>query len=243
MANYWKIDILCYNKWWGDSVERVLIIEDDKILNRGVAFALKKDGYEVISAYSKREGMQEILNKKIDFLLLDINLPDGNGIDLCKKIIGNVDFPIVFFTANDTEEDMVKGFECGADDYLAKPFSIEILKYKVNAMLKRKTIVNKNKFEYNNLIIDFDRMLVTIDNKEVNLTATEYKLLELLAKNKGKVITKGMLLEQLWDNNGNFVDENTLSVNIRRLRKKIERDSKNPEYIITVFGIGYTFGE
>lgn len=224
-------------------MERVLIIEDDKIINRGVAFALKKEGYEVISAYSKTEGKQEILNNKIDFLLLDINLPDGNGVDLCKEIRENVDFPIVFFTANDTEEDMVKGFECGADDYLAKPFSIEVLKYKVNAMLKRKTTVNKNKFEYNNLIIDFDRMSATIDSKEVNLTATEYKLLELLAKNKGKVITKEMILEQLWDNNGNFVDENTLSVNIRRLRKKIEGDPKNPEYIITVFGIGYTFGE
>lgn len=224
-------------------MDRVLIIEDDKILNRGVAFALKREGYEVISAYSKIEGKQEILNNKIDFLLLDINLPDGNGLDLCREIRDSVDFPIVFFTANDTEEDMVKGFECGADDYLAKPFSIEVLKYKVNAMLKRKTIVNKNKFEYNNLIMDFDRMSVTIDDKEVNLTATEYKLLELLAKNKGKVITKEMLLEKLWDINGNFVDENTLSVNIRRLRKKIEKDSKKPEYIITVFGIGYTFGE
>ena len=224
-------------------MERILIIEDDRILNRGVAFALKKEGYEVISAYSKTEGKKEILNSQFDFLLLDINLPDGNGLDLCKEVRDKVDFPIVFFTANDTEEDMVKGFECGADDYLAKPFSIEVLKCKVNVMLKRNTIVNKNKFQYNNLIIDFHRMSVTIDNKEVNLTATEYKLLELLAKNKGKVITKEMLLNQLWDNNGNFVDENTLSVNIRRLRKKIEKDSKNPEYIITVFGIGYTFGE
>lgn len=103
-------------------MKRVLIIEDDKILNRGVAFALKREGYEVISAYSKIEGKQEILNNKIDFLLLDINLPDGNGLDLCKEIRNNVDFPIVFFTANDTQEDMVKGFECGGDDYLAKPF-------------------------------------------------------------------------------------------------------------------------
>lgn len=224
-------------------MSRILIVEDDRNLNNGVAFALKKEGYEVISAYSKLEANREILNSKIDFLLLDINLPDGNGLDFCKEIMGEIDFPVVFFTANDTEEDMVKGFEVGADDYIAKPFSIEVLKYKINAILKRNKPENKNKFEYNNLIIDFDRILVTIEGKEVNLTATEYKLLQILAKNKGKVITKDRLLERVWDSNGNFVDENTLSVNIRRLRKKIEKDSKKPEYIITVFGIGYTFGE
>ena len=219
-------------------MSKILIVEDDRNLNNGVAFALKKEGYEVISAYSKLEGKSEMLNSKIDFLLLDINLPDGNGLDFCKEIREKIDFPIVFFTANDTEEDMVKGFEVGADDYLAKPFSIKVLKYKINAILKRNKPANKNKFEYNNLIIDFDRILVTVEDKEVNLTATEYKLLEILAKNKGKVITKDMILDGVWDSNGNFVDENTLSVNIRRLRKKIEKDSKKPEYIITVFGIG-----
>ncbi|MBW9173565.1 response regulator transcription factor [Clostridium estertheticum] len=224
-------------------MSRILIVEDDKNLNKGVAFALKKEGYEVISAYSILEGKNEMLNSKIDFLLLDINLPDGNGLDFCKEIREKIDFPIVFFTANDTEEDTVKGFEVGADDYLAKPFSIEVLKYKINAILKRNKPANKNKFDCNNLIIDFDRILVTIEGKEVNLTVTEYKLLEILAKNKGKVITKDRLLDKVWDSNGNFVDENTLSVNIRRLRKKIEKDSKKPEYIITMFGIGYTFGE
>ncbi|MEG1870902.1 MAG: response regulator, partial [Peptostreptococcaceae bacterium] len=132
-------------------MSRILIVEDERNLNNGVAFALKKEGYEVISAYSKLEGKREILNSKIDFLLLDINLPDGNGLEFCKEIRDKIDFPIVFFTANDTEEDMVKGFEVGADDYLAKPFSIEVLKYKINAILKRNKPVNKNKFEYNNL--------------------------------------------------------------------------------------------
>lgn len=222
---------------------RILIVEDDKILNKGVAFALKKEGYEVVSAYSKNEGKQIILKDKIDFLLLDINLPDGNGLDLCREVRDRANIPIVFFTANDTEEDMVKGFETGCDDYIAKPFSVELLRHKINAILKRNKMVNKNLFEYNGLRIDFDRMSVDILGNEVSLTATEYKLLELLAINKGKVVTKEILLEKLWDNNGNFVDENTLSVNIRRLRKKIEEDPKNPKYIITVFGIGYTFGE
>lgn len=220
----------------------ILIIEDDKILNKGVSFALKREGYEILSAYNKSEGKHLILNNKIDFLLLDINLPDGNGVDLCREIRKQGDFPIVFFTANDTEEDMVKGFECGCDDYISKPFSVELLKYKINAILNRRA-VNINILEYKDLKINFDKMVVLINDKEVNLTATEYKLLELLVKNKGKVVTKEMLLEKLWDNNGNFVDENTLSVNIRRLRKKIEEDTKNPQYIETVFGIGYTFGE
>lgn len=221
----------------------ILIIEDDRILNRGVSFALKKEGYDILSAYTKLEGKQIILNNKIDFLLLDINLPDGNGIELCREIREKVSFPIVYFTANDTEEDMVKGFESGCDDYIAKPFSVELLKHKISAMLRRNIIVNNNIFEYKDLKIDFDKMAIWIKKKEIALTATEYKLLELLVRNKGKVLTKEMLLEKLWDNSGNFVDENTLSVNIRRLRKKIEIDSKKPEYVVTVFGIGYIFGE
>ncbi|WP_291651493.1 response regulator transcription factor [Clostridium sp.] len=222
---------------------KILIVEDDKILNKGVTFALKKEGYEVVSAYSKDEGKEAISKYKIDFILLDINLPDGNGLDFCRGVRGKVNIPIVFFTANDTEEDMVKGFETGCDDYISKPFSVEILKHKINAILKRNKVVNKNIFEYDGLKIDFERMTVGVLEKDINLTATEYKILELLAINKGKVLTKEILLEKVWDSNGNFVDENTLSVNIRRLRKKIEIDPKNPKYIITVFGIGYTLGE
>lgn len=221
----------------------ILIVEDDKLLNKGVSFALRKEGYEIISAYTKNEGKALILNNNIDFLLLDINLPDGSGLDLCNEIRENVKFPIVFFTSNDTESDMIKGFESGCDDYLAKPFSIEVLKFKVNAMLKRKTERCNDGFSYKGLSIDFNSMKVQKDHKEIKLTNTEYKLLELLAKNRGNVMTKEVILEKIWDINSNFVDENTLSVNIRRLRKKLENDSKNPEYIITIFGIGYTFGE
>lgn len=223
----------------------ILIIEDDKILNRGVSFALKKEGYEVISSYSKLEGKEQILNSEneIDLLLLDINLPDGSGLDLCRKVRDKISSPIVFFTANDTEEDMVKGFESGCDDYVSKPFSIEVLKHKVNAMIRMKKGISHNVFEYEDLKIDFEKMSVTLNGEDINLTATEYKILELLAKNKGKVITKEIILDKIWDSKGNYVDDNTLSVNIRRLRKKIESDPKNCKYIITVFGIGYIFGE
>ena len=175
-------------------------------------------------------------------MLLDINLPDGSGLDLCKEIRDTGDFKIVFFTANDTEEDMLKGFENGADDYISKPFSIEVLKRKVNAMLRNKQR-DESIFEYKDLKIDFDKMAVYKNNLDISLSVTEYRLLELLVKNKGKVITKEIILDKIWDSRGSFVYENTLAVTIRRLRKKIEDDAKNCKYIITVFGIGYTFGE
>ncbi|MEG0050753.1 MAG: response regulator transcription factor [Terrisporobacter sp.] len=224
-------------------MKTILIVEDDKILNRGVSFTLKKEGYNVISNYTIGEGKASIMQNDIDFLLLDINLPDGSGLDLCEQISDKMNFPIVFFTANDTEEDMIKGFERGCDDYIAKPFSIDILKFKINAILKRSMETEKDVFKYKNLKIDFESRKVFINGEEVSLTVTEYKLLELLSKNKGRAITKEIILDKLWDSKGNYVDENAISVNIRRLRKKIEEDPKNPQYIITLFGIGYIIGE
>ena len=224
-------------------METILIIEDDRILNRGVSFALKKEGYNVISNYNISEGKVSIMENNIDFLLLDINLPDGSGLDLCEQINDKINFPIVLFTANDTDEDMIKGFEMGCDDYIAKPFSMDVLKLKINAILKISAKVEKDIFKYKDLKIDFESRKVFVKDEEVNLTVTEYKLLELLSKNKGRAVTKEIILEKLWDSNGNYVDENTISVNIRRLRKKIEEDTKNPQYIITLFGIGYIMGD
>lgn len=224
-------------------MKNILIVEDDKLLNRGVSFALKKEGYNTISVYTKEEAKNALLQNHIDFLLLDIGLPDGSGLDLCNELRNQIDFPIVFFTANDTEEDMIRGFESGADDYISKPFSIEILKFKINAILKRSDIKAKKLFIYKDLKIDFDSKKVYKKNEEIKLSVTEYKLLELLCKNKGIAMTKEVLLDKLWDYNGNYVDDNTLSVNVRRLRKKIEDDPKNPEYIVTLFGIGYMLGE
>lgn len=219
----------------------LLIVEDDKKLNRGVAFALTKENHIIHSAYNLRSARIVFEIESIELILLDISLPDGTGIDFCKEVRRKSNVPIVFFTANDTEQDMIRGYDVGCDDYISKPFSIEVLKYKINAIIKRKKSKNQL-FEYSDLKIDYDRMKVMKNEMEIALTPTEYKLLELLSKNKGTVLTKEVLLEKLWDNSGNFVDENTLSVNIRRLRKKIESHEKESKYIITVFGIGYTFG-
>lgn len=220
----------------------ILVVEDDKNLNNGISFTLKKEGYIVISSFGIADAKSKF-NNNIDLILLDIGLPDGSGLDFCKEIRGKSNVKIVFFTANDTEKDMVKGFLYGCDDYIAKPFSLKILKHKINAILKRNELIEDNTFEYLGLKIDYDKMTVSVDNRDIALTATEYKLLELLAINKNQVLTKNILLEKLWDSNGKFVDESTLSVNIQRLRKKIEKDPKSPKYIITVFGIGYTLGD
>jgi len=223
----------------------ILLLEDDRSLNKGIRIALEKDNHTVVSAFSFFEGVESYAKNKFDLYLLDINLPDGSGLAFCKKIRETVSSPIIFLTANDTEQDMLEGFKAGCDDYIAKPFSIEVLRQKVIAVLRRidRQDSKAQKFQYKDMEVNFDRMSVTISGRELKLTATEYRLLEYLIINKGKVLTRSMLLENVWDIDGDYIDENTLSVHVRRLRQKIGDDPKNPEYIITVFGIGYTFGE
>lgn len=218
----------------------IFLLEDDKILSKGISIALEKDGHTVTAVYGYMEALQKYKNPKYDLFLLDINLPDGSGMEFCKKIRETAETPVLFLTVNDTEQDMLEGFGVGCDDYIPKPFSIEVLRKKVQAILKR-TIGDTARIRYKNLKVDTDKCLVLLNGEEVHLTSTEYKLLCYLIENKGRIVTKAMLLEQLWDIDGNFVDENTVRVNIKRLRQKL-KDEKQ-EYIVTVFGMGYTFGE
>jgi len=221
----------------------ILIVEDDELLSRGLAFALQKEGYGVVTAYGCTEGYAAFLNGGVDLALLDINLPDRSGTVLCDEIRKISEIPIIFITANDTEQDMIKGFNMGCDDYIAKPFSVDVLKQRVKAVLRRAVAVDRDVCNTGDIMVDFQQMIVQKNMQTIKLTATEYRLLELLVKNKGQVLTRQLLLERLWDAGGKFVDENALSVNIRRLRQKIEDNPKNPNYIITVFGIGYTWGD
>lgn len=222
----------------------IFLLEDDRPLAGGIKIALEKDGHKVICAYSCADARDALRRCSPELYLLDINLPDASGLDFCRSVRESSDSPVIFITANDTEADMLSGFAAGCDDYIAKPFSVSVLRQKVLAMLKRNAaFMPKNSLTYKGLSIDFDKMTAVKNGEDCRLTATEYRLLEYMAKNKGKVLTRGMLLEQIWDIDGNFVDENTLSVHIKRLRSKLEEDSKKPEYVITVFGIGYTFGE
>lgn len=218
----------------------IFLLEDDKILSKGISIALEKDGHHVTTAYGYVEALQKYTGKKYDLFLLDINLPDGNGLNFCKKIRQTSQLPVLFLTANDAEEDMLNGYDVGCDDYISKPFFIDVLRRKVSAILKR-TITETARIQYRDLEVDQEKCLVLLNGEEVHLSATEYKLLCYLIQHKGTVVTKAMLLENLWDKDGNFIDDNTLRVNIKRLRQKL-RDN-NQEYVVTVFGIGYTFGE
>ena len=218
----------------------IFLLEDDKILSKGISIALEKDGHHVTTAYGYVEALQKYTLKKYDLFLLDINLPDGNGMNFCQKIRQTSQLPVLFLTANDTEEDMLKGYDVGCDDYISKPFSIDVLRRKVSAILKR-TITETARIQYKDLEVDMEKCLVLLNGEEIHLSATEYKLLCYLIQHKGTVVTKTMLLENLCDKDGNFIDDNTLRVNIKRLRQKLKDD--NQEYIVTVFGIGYTFGE
>lgn len=224
----------------------ILIVEDDRLLLEGLVYLLEKEQYEVLAARSYQEGEGYLQSRNIHLALLDIRLPDGSGTGLCREIRRSSDLPVIFLTANDTEPEIVAGFDLGADDYIAKPFSMEVLLRRVRAVLKRAGDDEprlEHSFIYKDLKVNFNKMTVFKNEEELKLTTTEYRLLEALAQNSGQVMTREMLLNRLWDQSGNFVDENTLSVNIKRLRDKLEDDPKNCRYIKTVFGIGYTWGD
>lgn len=218
----------------------IFLLEDDRMLSKGITISLEKDGHLVTGVYGFAEAIQQYQKKNFDLFLLDINLPDGSGIEFCKKLRETSDKPVLFLTANDTEEDMLDGFGVGCDDYIPKPFSIAVLRKKVQAILKR-TIDDKSRIHYKDLEVDTYKCLVLIKGEEVHLTSTEYKLLIYLIENKGIIVTRSMILKRIWDIDGNFVDDNTVRVNINRLRQKL--NDENQEYIVTVFGMGYTFGK
>lgn len=220
-------------------MEEILIIEDDELLNDGLCFHLQKNGYRPVAAYNASEAYALAADKNWSLFILDINLPDGNGINLAKKIKQKNNTPIIFLTARDLDEDIIQGFDAGADDYITKPFNIKILMRRIQTILRRCGNHNKEKTTLlsGNLEINFETMAVKKNNGLLALTPTEFKLLSIFCNNPGQILTRQVLLEKLWDIEGNFVDEHTLTINISRLRKKIEDGSGT--YIKTVYGMGY----
>jgi len=224
-------------------MQKILIVEDDIIICGGIKIFLESKGYKADCAYSLADA-ENALSGSYNLIVLDINLPDGNGLDLCSKLHNERQIPVIFLSANDTDEDMIKGFKAGCDDYIAKPFSTELLNQRIMAVLRRTGQNTENDlFQYKDMSVDFRKMQVYINNTLIKLSVTEYKLLELLIKNMGQVLTRETIIERIWDCDENFIDGNTLNVHIRRLRQKLEPDDKNPQYIRTVFGIGYTYGD
>ena len=221
-------------------MKTILLIEDDENLSRGIAFAFEKNGYQVISANSIKEGKRLLEQHEAHLIILDLGLPDGNGIDLCKEIRTYSKIPIIMLTACDLETDEVQGLMSGADDYITKPFSLSVLRARVETVLRRLES-NKNSVIQSGIFkLDVNLCKLYRGDEEIPLSATEFRLINYFMSNAGQVLTKEQILS-LWDKQGNFVDENTLSVNINRLRAKIENDPKNPKIIKTIYGIGYVW--
>ena len=220
-------------------MEQLLIIEDDIGLNQGVSKALKADDRQIISCYNLSGAREQLLCGRVSLILLDINLPDGNGLDFLKEIKEKApDIPVILLTANDTDMDIVGGLERGADDYITKPFSLSVLRARVNTQLRKKITIHKNApIQIDHFFFDFGTMTFCVGETRVELSKTEQKLLRLLVENRGRTMTRGDLVDRIWTDGAEYVDENALSVTIKRLRDKIGAQ----KYIKTVYGIGYSW--
>lgn len=227
---------------------KILIIEDDTGLNRGISFALEQEGYETFGARSLREGEKIFEEEKPDGVILDLNLPDGDGIAFCKKIRSlpgvEAGCAVLMLTARDLETDELMGFAGGADDYITKPFSVAVLKVRLRNILRRhiadermdqaadQTVVSGD------IVLDLKTFRATCGERKLDLSMTEFRLLQYFMEHKNQVLLKEQILGHVWDEGGNFVEENTLSVNVSRLRRKLGKDR-----IRTIQGIGYLWEE
>lgn len=223
-------------------MSNLLIIEDDVMLNQGIAFNFQMDGFNITSAFTLEEAREKLDKENIDIIILDCNLPDGSGFDFCKNIRQKYTTPIVFLTACDTELDIITGLRIGEDDYITKPFSINVLRERVLTVLRRcgKNSISSNIIKEGEFKIDLDKITVQKNGESIVLAPTEYKLLKKLILSKGEILTRQVLLEELWENE-EYVEEHALTVNINRLRNKIEDNPSKPRYIKTVYGIGYAW--
>lgn len=223
----------------------VLLVEDDTALALGVEYALKKEGFQVISCKSLKES-RSALNQTIDLILLDVMLPDGQGYDFCREIRESSDLPIIFMTALEDEGNVVLGLDLGADDYITKPVRIGELISRINAVMRRKRAAGSKTLQRiisGEIEVEPLKFKVFLNKEEIFLTPAEYKLLILFLESENNILTRNIILEKLWDIEGNFVEANTLNVYIRRLREKIEADMKTARYIETIRGVGYRWKE
>lgn len=217
----------------------VFLLEDDKAIGIGLKYSLENEGYTVTIATSVKSAFEIINKEKFALYILDLTLPDGSGYDVCKKIKSIGDFPVIFLTAYDDEVNVVMGLELGADDYISKPFRVKELIARIKSVLRRYNRESKGIIKIGNVLINTNKATVFKNGQEVILTAMEYKLFLILLNNRGNILSRNKLLEYIWDVEGDFVNENTLTVYIKRLRDKIEDDPSAPMIIKTIRGLGY----
>lgn len=226
---------------------RILLLEDDSSLVDGLQHSLTRNGFALEVARSVREAMEFLGNNQYDLLLLDVTLPDGTGFSVCERVrkSGN-QVPIIFLTALDEEVNVIRGLDSGGDDYITKPFKLGELCSRIRALLRRAGITQPTSspsLECGEVSIDFLHSHVLLRGKSLELTSAEYRLLCLLVRNAGHIVTRDAILNDMWDGSGAFVDDNTLSVYVRRLREKVEKDPSHPEHLMTVRGFGYQWNE
>ena len=219
---------------------RIFVLEDDEAIGIGLSYTLKIEKYEVTLVKTVAEAKKTVENEEFDLYILDLTLPDGNGYEVCSLIKSKGDLPVIFLTAYDDEINVVTGFELGADDYISKPFRVRELLARVKSVLRRYSKDNADGIiKIGELSVNTAEARVLLRGEEVILTAMEYRLLLSFVNNQGTVLTRRKLLEEIWDVDGDFVNDNTLTVYIKRLRDKIENDPNDPQYIKTVRGMGY----
>ena len=225
--------------------KKALVVDDEKMIVKGIRYAMEHDGYEIDAAYDGETALEMIRNRQYDLVILDVMLPKVDGIQVCQTVRETSNVPIIMLTAKSEDMDKILGLEYGADDYMTKPFNILELKARVKAIIRRASASqapSRNVMETGSLRIDYDSREVTVDGKNVNLTAKEFDLLELLSRNAGKVYSRDKLLDIIWGSEYPG-DERTVDVHVRRLREKIEPKSSEPTYIQTKWGVGYFFKE
>ncbi len=219
---------------------KIFVLEDDNAIGIGLTYSLNKEGYEVTLAKTVQEAKKLISEAEFELYILDLTLPDGSGYDICKRVNAMGDYPIIFLTAYDDEVNVVMGLELGADDYISKPFRIKELTARIKSVLRR---YNKNGAEseirVQDLTVLTSKMKGIKNGREIILTAMEYRLLMILINNRGTVLSRSALIENLWDIDGDFVNDNTLTVYIKRLRDKIETEPNKPKIIKTIKGLGH----
>ena len=223
-------------------MERIFLLEDDTALGRGISMALEGPERTVIRAETLAQALEILSGSSFSLLILDVNLPDGSGLNLLRRVRQQgISAPVILLTANDLELDEVTGLEAGADDYITKPFSLAILRARVSAQLRRSRTPASGTVSMGPFFFDFDRMEFRRDGELIELSKTEQKLLRVLVENRGHTVSRSQLVDWVWTDGAEFVEENALSVTVKRLRSKLERNPAKPDYLKTVYGIGYTW--
>ena len=223
-------------------MQTLLIVEDDAGIAAGLEYSLTQEGFDIVLCADQRTALQQLSERHFDLAVLDLSLPDGDGFSICRAARENQkDMPVIFLTARDDEGSVVMGLDMGADDYITKPFRIRELVSRIRSVLRRtaKTSGGTGVYEYGDVCVNTTSASVTKGGRDVFLTALEYRLLLILIHHEGQVLSRTQLLERIWDVSGDFVNDNTLTVYIKRLREKIEDDPQNPSIIKTVRGLGY----